>query len=207
MAKNDITKACELYPGLAPLDNDEYGCFGTLEIWHENQLLDSYQVKIVLTDAYPYMYPKVYELEGKIKRDIDHHCMKEGLLCIAPGPIQKLECRRGLRLPNFIYQKLIPHLAQQTHKIEYGFYPNGEYHHYEKGIIQSYKEIVQEEDSNQVIQLMEKVAKNDIPSRNDLCFCGSNKKFKNCHQDSIEQLSLLGFQQLNTDLEQIYNRS
>lgn len=208
LAKKDIKRACEQYPGLAPLDNHEIGCSGTIKIWDKGQLLDSYEVKIVLTDGYPYMYPKVFELEGKIKREIDHHCMEDGLICIAPGPIQKQECRRGLLLPDFIHLKLIPHLAQQTHKNEYGYYPNGEYSHYGKGILESYKEIVQEEDSNQVIHLMEKVVQNDLPGRNDPCFCESGLKFKNCHhKDKIEELKLLGFQQVHGDLKQICNAS
>ena len=182
-----------------------FGSQGKIPVYDSmGYLVGEFNIKLVFPAEYPYCYPIVYELEGKIPREDDWHCSETGKLCITVRPKEILYCRKGITVLTFIKEKLQPYLAVQEYKKEYGEYPQGEYAHKQKGLIQAYLEICKTEDWGTATRFINVVIENKIPGRNDHpCICGMEEKFKNCHEPIIDDLRLIGKRTLTEDLKEI----
>lgn len=82
-------------------------------------------------------------------------------------------------------------------------YAGQEYAHHLAGIIQYYIEEHQLKNEECVIDLLQSIIKKTGIDRNDKCPCGSNRKVKNCHQNSIDVIKTLGPEKISKDLSNI----
>src|SRR5437899_11729328 len=55
---------------------------GSFAICHSGEELDGYSYEIVLLADYPDAIPVVWEIGGRIPRDVDHHINKTGEACL-----------------------------------------------------------------------------------------------------------------------------
>jgi hypothetical protein len=72
----------ENYPNLHfYTDREEVVIRGSFPITFENQVLDRYQIEMILPSDYPDSVPVVRETEGRIPRTVDFHIVSEDGQC------------------------------------------------------------------------------------------------------------------------------
>jgi hypothetical protein len=84
-------------------------------------------------------------------------------------------------------------------------YAGGEFSHFTGGIIQGYEKLFNLSGLNQVYQKLKVLCSVLNAGRNDICFCGSGKKFKNCYLRSsfTHKFSGIPYSLLQKDLNEI----
>lgn len=198
---NDIPSAIASYPGLSvQIVNGAQILLGELPIvdtsGHE---WDRYQIEIHSSPLYPYGFPLLYETGGRIPRIIDWHIYGDtGSCCVDIFPSEILNCRNGLRLPEYIRDFAIPYFANQTHRIREGYYKNGEYSHGGKGMLEFYMPVLKCNDPREAVRLLKLFCSGIGTTRSvfHTCFCGSGKKLRNCHRESLNTLSKIGIDEV-----------
>ncbi len=145
---------------------------------------DVFEIEIRLDSIDSNGWPKVYEIGGRYRKiakkckveTIDLHMYSDDGACclgIKPGP------ERNLKVSNFILNLIIPFFYRLSYTEKFGITAArndlwGEYSHGEKGLREYEKEIFN-------------IYKLDL-GRNDLCPCGSGKKYKKCHLNEAEHM-------------------
>jgi len=180
----------ELYPNLKAVFNGKlWQLQGSLDIIDElGKKWDSYNIKIVFPYNYPNATPVLFETEGRIPHEADFHINTDGSCCLTVPALEVINLKRGINALDFIRELVIPFLANQTYMRKLGDYAGKEFGHGPKGIYQFYKDVFKIDDTGLLISAIERVTNNNLPGRNDPCFCGSSLKFKRCHHIAIEYL-------------------
>ena len=143
-------------------------------------LCDSYSLRIDLNYIDRNGWPRVYEVGGRhqaISRKhnvdaIDLHFYPDGSCCLGI----RFSPERFLTIERFIDELVIPFLYRLSYVDKNGPLAAkrdlwGEYAHGDDGIRQYMNEMLD-------------MASRD-PGRNELCPCGSGRKFKRCHLDDV----------------------
>lgn len=164
---------------------------GTLNLNDENGVYqDSYQIKIKPKDSYPLRFPYVFEVGGRIPRNVDWHIFEgEGNFCIASQPEEILVCNNGLTLLGFIENQIKPYLYNQTFRYKYGYFLN-ERSHGDKGWIEFFEDELKTNNIKNIIFVLSFILERNPPDRRSKCFCDSEKKFRNCHKEAYNKLSI-----------------
>ena len=143
-----------------------------------------FRIKIDLKTFDANGWPKVYEVGERYRQIakkwnieiIDLHVSSDdGRCCLGI----KRGNNRSFSIRDFIPELIIPFFYRFSYTEKFGLAASrndlwGEYSHGEEGITEYLKEI--------------SIFAKQKPSRNDLCPCGSGKKFKKCHIDDVEYL-------------------
>ncbi|MBL7767499.1 MAG: SEC-C domain-containing protein [Flavipsychrobacter sp.] len=198
-----LAEAEESYPKLKPtLTEAGYVLAGDLDVIDKTgKLWETYQIEIHYTDGFPYRFPLLYETGGKIPKIADWHVYEDTLTCcVKVLPAEIIRCLNGITITEYIREEALPYFFNQTHRRLEGFYVNGEYSHGLMGIYQFYEEALRTgKDVKKLLRLMHFIATNERPGRTSICFCGSGKKFRNCHRDTFDELRQLGSSVLLSD--------
>ena len=147
-------------------------------------ICDVFEIEICLGILYGNGWPKVYEVGGRRcqiakKRNvkiIDLHFYSDDNACCLG---LKFSDNRSLNIRSFLEELVIPFFYRLSYTEKFGLAASqndlwGEYSHGEEGLTEYLTEI--------------SIFAKQNPSRNDLCPCGSGKKFKKCHIDDVESL-------------------
>lgn len=140
---------------------------------------------------------KLYEIGSYIPRSIDWHKYPDDLCCVTVAPIEIIICKNGITLCSFIENHVIPYLANQYYRKEFGAY-KAEYAHGLEGLFQAYCDIMKTSDTSlwkRYILCAFGAYKVNL-SRNANCFCGSGKKYKHCHMIVFQDLKSIGKENL-----------
>ena len=177
----EVAQLKKQFPKLFIAEKEKYYCKikGEIEIIDPNdgQIWDAYSVEIVIKNAYPSEIPVIYEKGDKIKL----HKSFDGSCCLAPRVEEYLVLGRDYNLCDYLNKLVVPYLAAQK-LVELGEdWPNGEYSHHGKGIIEYYQEKLNTKDIEIILNCLNILSGQKKISRNTHCFCGSGKKYKNCH--------------------------
>lgn len=157
----------------------------------EDEILDTYQLEIHQSDEYPFSFPWVYETGGKIPINIDWHIYEDtGRCCIKVPPEEEVICKKGLSLADFIKLELLPYLFNQTFRRDNGYFIN-ERGHGVLGLLEYYGEKLGTTNVAEIIRLLYYIYKNPEPNRVAECFCGKKQKYRRCHRDAYQLLSLI----------------
>jgi hypothetical protein len=203
--KKDIAAAIKKYHKLV-LKNESKNVLieGKIPICKRNrEIITEYELRIFYPAHYPFCFPVVFEIGGKIPKEIGRHINeKDGSICFAVRPVEKLKCLNGITSVEFIESIVIPYLAAQI------LFDNGEkkiikggYKHSNDGIKQFYLELFSTENWEEVEKGFQIAMTDKSPKRNAPCYCGSSKKYKKCHQIAIDTLKKLGNEYLKNELE------
>ena len=159
----------------------------------EGTVIQSFFIEIHHSEKYPYRFPLMYEVGGYIPNSPDWHKYSDDLCCLTAEPIEIITCKTGITLCSFIQNHAIPYLANQYYRKEFGQYKN-EYSHGLIGLYQAYSDIMKTMDVSLWRQyLMYAFGPTKVTvSRNEVCFCGSGKKYKHCHLQVFQNLRNLG---------------
>lgn len=159
---------------------------------------ESYEVEIHHADGFPFKFPDVYEVGGKIPKNADWHIYEDSkTCCIAVLPEEMIKCRNGIKLSQFIENEVIPYFFNQTHRREEGYYAHGEYSHGYRGMLEFFEsELKTTGDPRATISTLFKLATTPKPNRTHNCFCGRKIKYRKCHRAAYEKLVGIGKLQL-----------
>ncbi len=161
-------------------------------------LQDEFEIEIFIPKQYPLGFPVLKELGNKIRREDEYHVDENGYACVEITPVVNLIHRTGIDLKKFIEKYVHKFLCWQ---ILYRYDKEIKYwDHKEKGILSFYYEKLGTTDLQLVKLLLHALIKNELPGRNDPCLCGSNKKYKNCHWSSFENLKTFGVDEMKCGL-------
>lgn len=166
--------------------NSESGEFiiGDDAIKMERYVCDYFKIEVHLGNLDENGWPKVYEVGGRYHRIAEkynvpimdlHINSEDGTCCLSI----KDGGNRNFRIQDFFPELVIPFFYYLSYTEKYGIATSrkhlwGEYSHGTLGRLEYEAEILN-------------IAKQDL-SRNDLCTCGSRKKYKKCHMDEVEYL-------------------
>ena len=192
--KKDIALALEQYPKLALIERSGNlpSLKGQIDIIDDDTTIETFDVLIQYTENFPNGYPLAYETGGRFPRfSPDLHINSDGTLCLNVEQEEALETRNGITTVVFIQKVLIPNLAWRVCRVEGLTTELEEHRHGVSGIIDSYQEKLKTDNVKLILVLLGKAALNQLPERNDMCFCGSEKKYKQCHYQAIESLKLI----------------
>ncbi len=167
---------------------------------------DTFEIEIYIDKSkYPHHAPIVVESSNIIKRDIDWHISKDGICCLDIDHEIEYLSKRGVNITAFYQKKIYPYFTNTLYRIKNGEYANGEYLHNFDGIIQFYREKLQISDIKVILRILSRIIENKVPGRNSMCLCGSEKKIKKCHLESIDFLKSLSKDRIIKDLEGFKN--
>ena len=204
---NEINEVTSKYPKLKKVDKDGHSYLsGELDIVDANGLhWDTYEVEIHCREGYPKRYPSLYEVGGKIPRIADWHIYEDtGSCCVNVLQEEIIRCKDGITLLQYIEEEVLPYLFNQTNRRVEGYYVNGEYSHGLIGEYEFYSRILKTgSDIRKTVEWLLFVAGGKKLSRTDVCFCGSNRKYRKCHRDAYDKLSILGEKYLKEDASRI----
>ncbi len=192
-----IDQFIKLFPKFARGSSND----GTVIIQGELDIVDqtgkfweSFQIEIHPSDGFPYRFPSVFEIGGKIPRIADWHVYEDTQsCCLAVDPEERLLCKNGISLTSFVKDHVLPYFFNQTFRRIEGHYKNGEYSHGIKGVYEFYDEVLKTNGNlRETVRLLLKIADAEKPGRTHDCFCGAKKKFRKCHRAAYEKLLPLG---------------
>lgn len=147
---------------------------------HEGNHYGTFRASIYFSRLYPKVFPVLIDMSRAFPWDVDWHISAKTGECCVCGVIEKEEVgRKGISVLGFIKTYVLPFYANQLYRSKYGHYKNGEYSHYEEGVWEALEEEFCTKDRGRILHFLKEMRiKRD---RNDLCFCGSSKKYKKCH--------------------------
>lgn len=155
---------------------------GVMPIRDDNgNIIFEYKISIDFQTA----IPTVKELEELIPHDIDRHLYPDSdwNLCLGyPLMLHSFWINCGYDCYAYVEKKILPYLANQHY-----FDRNGEwfikgFDHNINGTLEFYSEIFKTDNSKIILSRISDVLNNRKYMRNGACFCGSELKFKHCHQ-------------------------
>lgn len=151
--------------------------------------LDKYLIEIHPVSEYPQEFPRVFEVGGRIPRNIDWHVFEsDGHCCLMAQPDQILVCKEGITLATFIENQVKPYFFNQLHREMHGYFLK-ERSHGLQGELEFFFDLFRTKDLGLIYRLMAFVAKRKEPGRTEQCFCGSKQKYRRCHRDSYRVVS------------------
>lgn len=155
------------------------------------EIEDAYQLRIEVPLAFPRAIPSVYELGGRIPRDVDHHVFPQsGQLCL--GSTLRLHeiARQEERLAPFARRAIVPYLyAASFRETTDGPYPFGELAHGRTGLLDDYAQMLSLERPEQVAQALTLAAMPKRLANKRPCPCGCGRRLGVCqYNETIKSL-------------------
>lgn len=180
--KKDIEEGLKKYPSLKSISDRQIRGVFTASQKEANVHIEDYEILIEFPHNYPYTFPTVKELSNKIPKTVYRHIFLEtGNLCFGNFIDEMRVCVNGISFIYFLENVLNPHLCREYVKEATGCYPTGERSHSPEGQWESYYELLETQNKEDILNEIDFALKSPSIKRNDICRCGSNKKYKNCH--------------------------
>lgn len=148
---------------------------------------ENFHIKISFSQEYPNKIPKVYELDEKIESNY-HHFQSDGALCLGTKIDLYIIFSQSPCLDTFINEILNPYLYRWLYIKKFGKEPWADRSHGNKGIIESYAELLSIQADKEIINSFLDLLVENKTRANSLCPCNSGKKVKCCHKKKLENL-------------------
>lgn len=140
---------------------------------------ETYGISILVSPKFPYDLPCLIETSNKIEHSVEWH-NDYGFCCLATKAIIYNDLGSPISLLKWMDRFVHDFLANHVVKVLDKNYPKGEYPHYEEGMIVGYKEIFGLNTDSEVMRRLKLLCGILSLGRNEMCFCGSGKKYKRC---------------------------
>jgi hypothetical protein len=186
---------------------------GVLRLAENGREIDRYKIDVVVRPSYPRRIPDVYETEGRIPRDADHHMYRDGRACLFTPGEQWRHWPRGSNLRDFLEGPVSSFfigqaLFERTEKWEFGQRSHGAI-----GVLESYQELVGTHDNATLLRYLQVLSRRKLRPWTG-CPCGSGRPMTSCHMRKLADLrskvsyreAAAGLAIIRRDLEE-YRRS
>lgn len=168
----------------------------------DQYIYDVYQILVDCHDVH--FIPEVYETSDRMKafalrKNIflpDLHINDRGNLCLCPRPLEKVRLNESYTIQDFFVRLVMPFFYAQSYYEKFNRWPWKDYSHGDPGILECYADYISKvQDKTAFVesaiislnsQNQSVVRSADQITRQSLCFCGSGKKFRNCHHEAWE---------------------
>jgi hypothetical protein len=187
----DIKEVPNIFNKLTIVDREgEQLLEGELDIIDRTgRLWDTYKVEISGSYGYPYAFPKLFEAGNAFPKIADWHVYNdEKSCCVDVTPNEKILCKDGIHIVEYIKRFAIPYFANQTYRKREGYYLYGEYAHGIFGRIEFYQKKLKARNPAELIQMFELILKDYNPDRTAYCPICKKEKFRNCHKEVFKEL-------------------
>lgn len=164
---------------------------------------DDYNVLIDLK-TFPKRFPIVKETNERIPPIADCH-NPGGTCCFTVKSKELILLRKGMikTIPQFIRLIVIPFFQNNSFREINGYYKKGEYSHGLPGIFEGYSDILGIKDVGLTIKILIGYIKGEQMNINTPCYCGSSKKFKDCHLYKYNDLKFVDKEIILSDLNSL----
>ncbi len=199
--KDDIENALKKYPTLRLANNKKLLTVEGIFIATNMQskiAIETYEVSITFPQNYPFAFPNVIELSRKIPRDINRHVKTNDTLCFGNFYDESRYCKNGITFTWFLNEILNPHLCREYVREKTRNYPTGERSHDIEGHWESFYEIFNTTEKQTIIDGLNYILENKPLARNAICYCGTGKKYKCCHEKIRQQVMIIGRENIVT---------
>lgn len=175
----------QAYPGMAvlPALRNELvfeGCFEFRASYPgAPDLTDAYQLRIEVPD-YPEHLPGVFEIGGRIPRDIDEHVFSSGRLCLGSELRLRIKIGAKLNLVHFADQCIVPYLYSTSRRQAEGRFVLGELAHGNRGLFDDYQDIFGISNQADVLAALRILATKPSSASKHPCPCGCGKRLAQC---------------------------
>lgn len=145
------------------------------------EIIDSYQIEILMPAAFPAAIPKVFEKGVKIPRDGKHHVNPDGTLCLG-SPLRLLKkISEKPNLVGFSEKCLVPYLYAVSNKLQNGGeFAFSELPHGDQGIIDDYLDMFKLKTRAQVIQTLKLLGMKRRLANKAPCPCNCGQRLGKC---------------------------
>lgn len=142
---------------------------------------DNYNLRLVISEDFPYVLPKVYELEGKIPKDHTHHVNPDGTLCLGSPLRLLLKISDNPTINTFVENCLVPFLYSISYKLRNGGpFVFGELEHGIEGVLDDYLEIFDLSSLEQVLNVLFLLGMSEKAAYKQPCPCNCGNKLRKC---------------------------
>lgn len=186
--KNEIQEVLSAFPELKIIVVENgtkfTGSIKVNNIYNDVHIIDKYDVEIFVPNDYPSELPIVKETGNKIKGSYPH-INSDGILCLATTAEIRIDFGNEFNIVGWINKYVIPYFFSYGYYTKYGIFPFGERSHAVLGSIEFYKEYFQLNTRSQCKSVLEYICSKDRYRGHDSCPCGSGKRIRSCHGESI----------------------
>ena len=147
---------------------------------------DSFHIRLVVPLRFPDGQPRVWEIGGRLPRDIDRHVYADGECCITVWESWLIGAE-SVTIADFVTGPLFNFFLSQ-HRVENGSdWSFGEWKHDVRGRIDALAESLRlAADDLAIAKFLVSIAKPDF-RQTDVCPCGSTRRAYKCHRVVIER--------------------
>lgn len=161
---------------------------GSYSVMDGDQVIDRYDLQIVLPSDYPASLPLVWETGGRIPREADRHVFPDpGCLCLGVPLALWIQLKGDFSLPTILDIPVRNYLIGNS-LVERGEpWPHGDHSHGVDGILEFYRDLLGTSDPMKLAKFLLDVVKGKVRGH-WACPCGSGNIIRNCHKEAIDGL-------------------
>lgn len=150
------------------------------------EIADSFEIELLVPEAYPRTLPHVRETGQKIDDDYQH-VYEYGTLCLAVPIEERRIFARQPRLIGFMNHLVVPYLYGYCYWKRYGEHPFGEQNHGANGIAQYYVERLELCGDVPALAVVAYLYEHGYRGHHG-CPCGSGRTVRKCHGPVLREL-------------------
>jgi hypothetical protein len=154
-------------------------------LYKNEQLIGNYKIRIKLEKWKNQGLPQVYDLSNKISQNNPHRYY-DGRLCLSADVEQNIYFAEGGDFPGWYKEFVIPYFYAMEYYLKYRIYPAGDRSHNEQGILESYCDIFNIYNEENLMEVLKYIICVSYRGHN-LCPCSSGKRVRNCHGAMIRK--------------------
>jgi len=155
-------------------------------------------VRLEFPRNYPQAEPKAYDDAKRFPWENDRHILPSGQFCLWLPPRSPWDANDPLRLQRFLDEVAVFLERQLVYEATGGHeWPGQQYSHGVHGY-EEFMLSMLDGDAEALRRLLPILRGDTILGRNDLCSCGSGRKYKRCHLNTVEEITgRIGKEHLN----------
>lgn len=169
------------------VEGDKMFARGRLSLAKDAKLYGRYLVEFEFSENYPKDPPTVREIGNKIAPSPERHMELGGKACLYYPDAQWQYYSEETTFVEFIDRVVMPFFWGQVYFDRKGKWPYPARAHFEAGALDYYKEELETDNVLLISKLLNYMIRKDV-SKNAKCPCGSGKKFRKCHKESLDTL-------------------
>lgn len=177
----------------AAVNGADIRVWGTYVVFQNGTVADpagpisEFDIEMAIPARYPRREPRVFEVGGRIPRDLDHHINGDGDCCVTIWE------HWSLTVTDYSFAAYLNgpinefFLGQYWYELT-GTWPFGERPHGQKGLIEAYANLLDIPPQKKDVIYYLRLLSQDWPKGHWLCPCGSHKRLRCCHRADLMQL-------------------
>jgi hypothetical protein len=186
--EEDRIATLHAHPGLRynGIVNSFYKFSGDFYLTNLNgELIETFEIALLIGKSYPNIFPLLFLLDEKIEKSDGYHIDEFGCICLEHTYIANALAKSSLRIYDFINYYLPKYFSWALLKKHSKTESLQEWEHKDKGTKQVYEILLETTDSNIIKLFLENYCIASEIRRNDKCYCGNDRKLKNCHYEAV----------------------